>query len=292
MRVEFVPYEKIDFVRYNNCIMSSKFSTMYAMPWYLDAVCKHWDILQAENYSYVMPLPFVRKYGIPCFLQPPFCQQLGVFSSAVIDENVLNTFLRAIPCGLKILSLNSGVNCHRGYFRTNYLLSLDRSFVEIEADFNNNFRRNVKKAQKAGVSVTKDTHLEYWRELRLNSEFSNKRTAMFEKMLSKISKNVRVQIWSVSTASIQKAKVLAAVIFIFWNNRVYYFKPVSSAEGKKQNAMSVLLYEFIKHNSQTQLILDFEGSSVESVARYYKSTGAVVENYPVFYSPEWIRKLF
>jgi hypothetical protein len=312
MKVEFVSYKNIDFVRYNNCVMSSKFSTMYAMSWYLDAVCKHWDILQANDYSYVMPLPFVRKYGIPCFLQPPFCQQLGVFSSAVVDESVLNSFLRAIPFGVKILSLNSGMDdgtnrgasCRLWQLRTNYTLPLDRSFAEIEADFHNNFRRNVKQAQKAGISIRENADLEDWRQLRLNSEFSDKRTVWFEKMLSEIGTNVRVEIWSANTViqsnhadQLKPTEPLAAVVFIFWNNRVYYFKPVSSAEGKKQNAMSVLLYEFIKKHSQTlqklrtPIILDFEGSSIESVARYYASTGATVEKYPVYYEPNWIKKL-
>ncbi len=298
MKVEFVPYQNIDFVRYNNCVMSSKFSTMYAMSWYLDAVCKHWDILQAEDYSYVMPLPFVRKYGIPYFLQPLFCQQLGLFSKAEIYKYVIEAFLRAIPCGVKVLQFNSGnIVDDLGDLKTNYTLSLDRSLVEIEEGFHNNFLRNIKKGQKAGVFVVENTSIEHWRQLRQNSKFAS-RTSFFESILSKINANVRIQIWTGNTviqsnsANPQKTiEVLCAVVFLFWNNRVYYFTPVSSSEGKKQNAMSVLLYEFIKKHSQMPLVLDFEGSSIESIAQYYASTGATMEKYPVYYKPCWIKKL-
>ena len=58
------------------------------------------------------------------------------------------------------------------------------------------------------------------------------------------------------------------------NDRIVYLKGFTSSEGKKCGAMH-FLFDFLIHElSNKRKVLDFGGSNVESVARFYKGFGA------------------
>ena len=67
---------------------------------------------------------------------------------------------------------------------------------------------------------------------------------------------------------------LAGAFFMEINNRIIYLKGFSSEEGKKNGAMHFLFDAFIKSQSNQNKVFDFGGSSVVSVARFYKNFGA------------------
>jgi hypothetical protein len=71
--------------------------------------------------------------------------------------------------------------------------------------------------------------------------------------------------------------------------------PVSTAEGKQKQSMSFLLDKFIELHAEKELVLDFEGSSLSGIARFYAGMGAVNECFPVLSKPnflfDWIKKM-
>jgi hypothetical protein len=77
-------------------------------------------------------------------------------------------------------------------------------------------------------------------------------------------------------------RLIAAVFVIYSGSRIYYLCPVSSAEGKQKHSMSLLVNEIIARNAGTDKILDFEGSSISGVAKFYAGFGAKPEFYPVW----------
>jgi len=60
---------------------------------------------------------------------------------------------------------------------------------------------------------------------------------------------------------------------------VYYLLGGSNATGRENGAMQALFAGFIKTHASSDLILDFEGSEIEGIARFYKGLGAT----PVYY---------
>ena len=50
--------------------------------------------------------------------------------------------------------------------------------------------------------------------------------------------------------------------------------------------MFFLIDNFIKNNAETDFLLDFEGSNIEGVQRFYKGFGAENQNYiHIYYKP-------
>ena len=60
--------------------------------------------------------------------------------------------------------------------------------------------------------------------------------------------------------------------------------PITSEKGKANGAATFLIAELIASHAGKNLLLDFEGSMDEGVARFYKSFGAIEEHYSVLTS--------
>ena len=81
--LQYLKHGEIDFQRWDDCIDHAINSYVYAYSWYLNIVAGEWDALVEEKdgkYQRVFPLPFRKKAGIKYIYQPPFTQQLGLFS--------------------------------------------------------------------------------------------------------------------------------------------------------------------------------------------------------------------
>ena len=74
-------------------------------------------------------------------------------------------------------------------------------------------------------------------------------------------------------------RLCAAVFFCRWRERVIYLNPASNTDGRKSSAMFFLINNFISANAGQSMILDFEGSMVPGVARFYRGFGAEPELY-------------
>ncbi|WP_137903995.1 hypothetical protein [Chryseobacterium sp. 2VB] len=99
-------YHEIDFVKYTQCLENSEQRKYSATKHFLDTTSTMpWEILVYKDYQAVMPVPFVRKYGIKIVHNPKLCQQLGVFSvkddvdlnEAFLEYLEKNYMIRAYP---------------------------------------------------------------------------------------------------------------------------------------------------------------------------------------------------
>jgi hypothetical protein len=171
MKIEWLKHNEIDLPAYDRCIESSSFGTVYAMSWYLDAVCPSWELLTAENYRYVMPLPVGRKFGIGYLMQPLFCQQLGVFSIDRLTAEVVERFIAAIPYFFYHIQLNAGNMFGQVSLQTknNFELDLNRPYREIQKNYSKNFVRNLKKAGRFNLCAIKETDLDTFRNVIENN---------------------------------------------------------------------------------------------------------------------------
>lgn len=97
MKIKYLCHSKIDFERWDRCVADASNSLIYAESWYLDIVCRRWGGLVGGDYEAVMPLPIARRYSIPYFVQPPLCQQLGVFAADTESDNIVDSFVKKIP---------------------------------------------------------------------------------------------------------------------------------------------------------------------------------------------------
>ena len=287
--IKFVPQHLIDRDKYDRCISQAKNSRIYAFSWYLDCVTEKWDALISDSYKAVMPLPRRNKYGLNYIYTPPWTQQLGIFSRELITEEKILQFINKIP--VKFILVDYMLNASNPLERlshkekNNFILSLNKSFEALSAGFNKN-RRRISKQNFDNFRIEKKGCSNVFLELFKSQDkgYSIGRGA-FQKMQKLLTiDNDHVHIWNV----FREDECVGGLLWLKDEHRVTYLAPVITEEVKKVHLNTFLVNELIREHQQTELLLDFEGSMIPGVARFYESFGARPEIY-YFYKKRFLR---
>ena len=84
------------------------------------------------------------------------------------------------------------------------------------------------------------------------------------------------QAWGVYGAD---GELCAGAMFVESNGKIIFLFSATSEAGRKQGGMFFILNEFLKLNGGRNITLDFEGSDLPGLARFYKSFGATKMEY-------------
>ena len=285
MNIEYVKHNKVNLKKWDDCIRTAVNGNLYAFSWYLNIVSEGWDALVLNDYEAVMPLTHKKKYGFQIILQPYFTQQLGVFSTRASTPDLTKAFLDAIPKSFRymIINLNKYNQLTTPYqpFRVNHNFELDLIFTHEQQSkkYSENTRRNIAKAKEAGLSVTSNTCSvnDFIQLLKKNVgvKVEDLPQEKYDDIRKIISFAMQGRFGETLLVYSRENELLAAVFFVFSHKKAIYLFAASSEEGKKQRAMFLLVDEFIKKYSEKNLILDFEGSNIEGLARFYQGFGAI-----------------
>ncbi len=289
--IRLLSHSEIDFVKYDECIEKSMQGKVYAMSWYLDAVFPDWSAYVVDDYDVVMPVPLKRKFGLVYALQPQFCQQLGVFSKSWLSKLQARELVGKLPF-LYRLCFNSGNAdvCNEKKLRPNYVLDLSADYEILNASFSLQCRRNVKKAKtfvQRVATISKDEYLSFLCE-NAGQWMGKVQIPVLTRLIDNAISAGCAEL--VSVRDVQD-NVLAAVFFIRWGGRLYYLSPVSSEQGKQCQSMTFLLNDIIERNANSSLLIDFEGSAIESIRNFYEGFGAKDEPYPMLEKNMWVAKM-
>jgi hypothetical protein len=77
----------------------------------------------------------------------------------------------------------------------------------------------------------------------------------------------------------EKDELIAAAAWVIFNKSAYYFTSASNEEGKEKFAMFMIVNNFVKQHANSDLTIDFEGSMLEGIARFYRGFNAIQEPY-------------
>lgn len=281
--IRYIPAKHIDRIKYDRCVEKSQAIRIYAFSWYLDCTCDRWDLLIEGDYDVVMPLPVSEKYGIPYIYMPSWVQQLGLFSHDLIDENRIKSFVRAIPKKIRWIDYQFNANNKLPDLTTvlkrNYLLSLDQSFEEIKKHYNTNRKRISKNCFKEFVIEKKgsaEVFLYHYKKL-------NKPYDVLDQSIDKLNclchtNGGKVNIWNVFKDGV----FIAGLVWLKDEKRITYLVPLADDQAKKLHIPTYIINELIKDYQTQELLLDFEGSMVSGVEKFYQSFGAKPEHYSYY----------
>lgn len=285
MIIRYLKHNDINKFKWDKCINQSFNGIVYAYSWYLDIVSYKWEALVLNDYETVMPLTVKKKYGINYIFQPKYAQQLGIFSCKILTTELIHQFFNAIPNKYKIvdISLNTynKIDLKQIRFKQSITHEIDLipTYNKIKSNFNQNTKRNIKKAIKNNIQVSK--HVNMKDLLILNKQTSNI-PITFEHLniLRRIIPfSITHNIGETYGAYNSKNELIAAAYFIKSHYKAIYLLSASSTEGKKNGGMFAIVNQFIKDHSEKNITLDFEGSNQETISRFFKGFGAKPINF-------------
>ncbi len=287
--IQFLKRNQIDEEKYNNCIAVSLQSRMYAYSWYLDVVADNWCVLVLDDYDAVMPLPFQKKYLISSISQPFFTQQLGVFSKRAITKTNSEEFLKSIPRKfLKMaLQFNSENNLSKETIikKNNYILSLNDDYKTLYKSFSKGRKHAIQQGLKEQFALEQVSFSEILKLSKQHYSFKDVTAKEFQKLTNLV--EVLQHKNSVIIIGVKvDGELIGGSVFAFDSKRIVYLFSAVSGIGKEKQVASLLLNHIIKEHSNSELILDFEGSQISGIAKFFKSFGAKPETY--FLLKKWL----
>ena len=280
--IRFLQHDMIDKSLWDDCINHAVNGNLYACSWYLDIVSPGWGALVENDYEKVFPLPVSSKAGFEYIMQPIFTQQLGLFYKSLSSEEKLGEFINNIPSRYKYVdfNLNTSNKTDTSYNTsemTNLELDLNSSYKDLVSGYQNNLQRNLKKAYQNKLIISKHVKPEEIISLfRTNkgqklTHLNNIQYAIIQRIAYESMHKGTGEIWG---AFDEHNQLIAAILWVSSHQKAIFLFSALSETGKKLNAMPWLIDSFIKQNAGKPISLDFEGSNIEGLARFYSSFGA------------------
>ncbi|MBI4946763.1 MAG: hypothetical protein HY840_10235 [Bacteroidetes bacterium] len=281
--IHYLKHKEIDKQKWDSCIDNCLHNLIYSYSWYLDIVSPQWEALVEDDYKSVMPLTRNKKYGIHYLYPPYFAQQLGVFSKEKLSQPKVEEFLNTIPLHYKFLEINLNKKNTfdlPGFYikkNINIELALNPSYESLRKNFSEDTKRNIKKAIKHEVSLKKNIPpsalIGIFRKNtgKKISNLTDKNYKVLTDLVNTCIKNKCAEVWS---AYSKENKLCAGVVWLVKNNRAIFLFSATDAEAKKSGAMFFLIDRFIQEQAGKNIILDFEGSNLPGLVRFYKGFGS------------------
>ncbi len=297
----FVKHQDIDPAKWNSTVLSSRFSSQLATFDLLNALTADagWDALIEDDYAAVMPLPRRAKWGIHYAYTPFFISGLGIFSPQTVDARKTSSFFHAIPQKFRQVDLIMNPGNDLSLLNATILpcvshhLNLQQPYPTLFQSFSQNTKRNIKTAQRHSLSITEnpgilEPTINLFRKFRGQSKAVNFRSRDYETL-----RKTAVLLHQAGTLDLRGAltptgELAAGALFLKEPGRTLFW--FSGRDGNLSSScpMFFILNEYIKENAGKNLILDFNGSSDENVARLYRSFGGIPCQIPmIHYSTPW-----
>jgi len=287
LKISYLPHSRIDKIKWDRCIDSAGNRLIYAYSFYLDAMSENWDALILNDYEMVMPLTWKKKYTIYYLYQPFYTASLGIFGNDISAEMV-NDFLKNIPSKFKYwdfyLNRNNlfSLPDFPMYERSNYILPLNENYETLVSRYASSHVRNIKRAVQYGNVVKKDIPVKEVIALAKEQakDFSDIEEDNFldlANLYEFLKKRNQAMTYGVYSSQNQ---LVASSAYFFSHQRAYYILVGNHPNGKTSGASHLMIDHFIKEHAGENLVLDFEGSNISSLAFFYKSFGAQLEKYP------------
>ena len=280
--IHIIPSAEIDTDKWDNCVANHTSGLIYSTYHYLNAIADNWYGLIINDYKAVMAIPWRKKWGIKYIYTPPFMQQSGLIGSTdnegVLKE--LNKFSSYITYNFNFdnqqLIKDIGFTEH-----TNLILPLFSTADDIQRIYSKSLQRNLQKALTNGVTVTDGNYTESidWYKRFQGNKMEHVKDADYKHLTSILSYLNEKGNLICKNALNATGDMIATIVCLKDNRRIYNLLPSSSEEGKELSAMHVLLNNIIVEYADTKLIFDFEGSDISGVQQFYKQFGSVNEPY-------------
>ncbi|MFN8153597.1 MAG: hypothetical protein U0Y08_04825 [Bacteroidia bacterium] len=274
---------EIDDAQWNACVDSSPDGHAFFYTWYLDSVMPGWSAMVEGDYQSIFPVTKKKKLGISYLLQPIFSRYTGYLSPDGFDTEKATAMLQQLSENTKYIDIAlherhaGAVSSFTEEQRVFQRLDLSRSYEEIQSGYSDNLIRNLKKAVKHQLELSKGIlpHEIVDGFRRHQKEVSKQFTGSNYKTLLHLMRKADEHHAAVTLGVISREKeLLAAACFIKTGNTLLYLKGFSSEEGKTKGAMHFLFDHIIQQNAVRMNWLDFGGSNLKNVARFYQSYGA------------------
>lgn len=285
--IQRLPALQIDAAKWNHCVQQHSNGLLYATTTYLNALCPDWEGLIMNDYEAILALPIKKKWGIRYAYTPPFIQQLGIIGNtdAVDTADLLKMIKETVAYADMHFNFSNAslLQDIPVTSRTNLVISLDQPLVQIQAQYSNDLKENIRKATSqalvythAGLHEAID-HFQDQYAARIKQIHSSDYD-IFLRLCEQLQTTGQCLVRAVTNAD---QELLAIALLLKDERRIYNLMNTTLPAGRDKEANHFLLDNIIREFAGQSLLFDLEGSEIPGVKKFYASFGAV--NQPYFH---------
>ena len=278
--IRFLKHSEIETEKWNQAVRNSLSSNVLAEYELLNLLTDGdtWHALVENDYEAVMPLP-TRKKGVLKYVYTPFfLPQMGLFSEHEITPQKVADFLYEISRHYvlaDVLMNEKTESGHGDHEFVSHSLSLNLAYNELYSQFHENTRRNIKAAQKQQVRVTVQEEkiadiIALFRTNKGSEEavhFRENDYARLQHVADYLLKHNLLEVYGVRT---MQNELAAGALFVKDGKRRWFWFSGRDNQLSESKPMFLLLDTYIRDHAESDLYLDFNGSSNPNVARLYQ----------------------
>ena len=283
--IKRVSRKKIDVNKYTECLNNSVNYRIYAEVFYLDAlVSNNWDCYVLNDYEAVMPLPFVKKFGIKFIAQPIYCQQLGIFHDENFSKETFKLFEKKLHRNLvrayNFNEENTEMFEPKGEKRINQILDLNFNYTNYLKTIRKNRRQELRNGLPENLTISQKSINDNFIQL-LNDYYSNIKKSLQLDKLAKLATILQEKEKCMTISISDHQQSVASSFYIFSGSRIIQ---LCNAKHPKisLNLNTFIINHVIENYSKKELILDFEGSSLKGVNEFNASFRANINYFTCY----------
>jgi hypothetical protein len=282
--IRFLKHSEIEPEKWNQAVRNSLSPIVLAEYELLNLLTDGdtWHALVENDYETVMPLP-TRKKGVLKYVYTPFfLPQMGIFSEHEITPQKTTDFLHEISKHYVLADVLMNEKTESGHGNHEFVshsLSLHIAYNELYGQFHENTRRNIKAAQKqqSRVTVQEEKIADIIALFRTNKgseeavHFRENDYTRLQRIADYLLEHNLLDIYGVRTSD---GKLAAGALFVKDGNRRWFWFSGRDNQLSESKPMFLLLDTYIRDHAESDLYLDFNGSSNPNVARLYQGFGS------------------
>ena len=236
-----------------------------------------------NNFETILFVPYRKKFQITYAYMPVFLQKLSFIGEENGQRPIIEELFKYVRFGeVSMFSTIEEKRFDYSRIRKNFTLCLNKPYVELRKNYNENHRRNISKTDNLTIQITEEID-------PLISIFKSEKSTSFQKKnMRNLVQNVHKLINSPQLIdkllifnALEFNQIVASAIFIKFNHVIYYIIGASIKSSHKVSSKGLfkIFDHLIKQYSETDMLLDFEGSDVPGIARFFKGFGSQEEDY-------------
>ena len=263
---------------WNNRIEELNYFGLYCRYEYLQHFCDDWICISNHNRTLLLPVPIRKKMGITYVYTPSFFPQTSIIGKYNEDDiaSLTNKLLSIVHFGdLFLQGMLLSNKKIRQTLKTNFTLDTSNWKNKII----DHHRRALEKANKQDFNIQEQVEAHVIIDL-FKEVYTEKMPHVTDNDYNRLLQWCEQQTNTIQTYCVYlHGEIHAAAILFCHRNTVYNIINVVTEAGKVSRA-NYSLYGYILDRCHIQqLNLDWEGSDIPGIARFYEGWGSEKHNY-------------
>lgn len=273
--------DQLDHEKWDACVASVQSPQPYGFSWYLDWVSPNWEALVYGDYEAIWPIFPSKKWRFSYSTRPYGTQSTGPFAKIPLSDDLLKAFLEKAMSLVQYAEffIAPGVQLPKPLASeslSNFTLSLNQSYEALRSGYSKQIKRNLKKAEATSVELDSWVSVEeasklWQRDIMPKTKIQPEQWQGLVRLLEFCHYQKRARILAVRD---EYNQLVAAQIWVVWMGRSTLLLNASNSWAKDHGITTWLIDTHIKEHIGKAHIIDFEGSSIPGLARFYSGFGS------------------